>query len=91
MVARNALQRLESGLHLSATLLFDLSKSRSLQLAMGQPDRLFVERYLENTGLDLYQLYARAPGDSTWRLVADVPPSGTKRPAPLAPLPLPGK
>ncbi len=83
VVARNALQRLESGLHLSATLLFDLSKSRSLQLAAGQPDRLFVERYLENTGLDLYQLYARAPGDSAWRLVADVPPSGTKRPAPL--------
>ncbi|MEP7027922.1 MAG: HAMP domain-containing sensor histidine kinase, partial [Candidatus Eisenbacteria bacterium] len=83
VVAKNALKRLETGLHLGATLLFDLSKSRTLQLAPGERDRQFVERYLENTGLDLYQLYQRAPADSNWRLVADVTPSGTPRAAPL--------
>jgi len=83
VVAKNALQRLENGLHLSATPLFDLARSRDLQLAPGQPDRLFIERYLDNTGLDLYQLYTRAPGDSTWQLVADIAPAGSPRRVPL--------
>ena len=83
VVARNALQRLESGLHLGASPLFELARSRDLQLAPGQPDHQFIERYLENTGLDLYQLYVRAPGDSTWRQAADIAPTGRPRRAPL--------
>ena len=83
VVAKTALKRLESGLHLSAAPLFDLSRNRRLQLGPGQADRLFIERYLENTGLDLYQLYARPPGDSTWHLVADVSPAGVTRPVTL--------
>ena len=83
VVARNALQRLESGLHLSASPLFELARTRDLQLAPGQPDRQFIERYLENTGLDLYQLYVRPPGDSLWTQAADVAPTGRARRAPL--------
>jgi nitrogen fixation/metabolism regulation signal transduction histidine kinase len=78
-VARTALKRLEAGLRLSTAPLFELSRTRALALEPGQPDRMFIERYLRDTGLDLYQLYTRTPGDSTWRLVADVAPLGVTR------------
>jgi nitrogen fixation/metabolism regulation signal transduction histidine kinase len=83
VVAKNALQRLEAGLHLSASPLFELSRSRDLQLGGGQPDRQFIERYLENTGLDLYQLYRRAPGDTVWSQSVDIAPVGRPRRASL--------
>jgi nitrogen fixation/metabolism regulation signal transduction histidine kinase len=84
VVAKNALKRLEGGLRLSVVPLFDLSRqSRHLALAAGQPDRLFIERYLENTGLDLYQMYERSPEDTLWKLVADIAPVGVTRPSPL--------
>jgi nitrogen fixation/metabolism regulation signal transduction histidine kinase len=82
-VARSALKRLEAGLRLSTAPLFELSRSRSLALGVGQPDRQFVERYLRDTGLDLYQLYERAPGDSVWHLAHDVPPLGVTRAQPV--------
>ena len=83
VVAKNALDRLENDLHLDAVVLFDLARSRDLQLAPGQPDRVFIERYLENTGLDLFQVYRRAPGDSTWHLAVDLGPNGAPRRVPL--------
>ncbi len=82
-VARSSLKRMETGLRLSTTPLFELTRSRPLALADGGPDRLFVERYLRDTGLDLYQLYERAPTDSAWRLAYDVAPLGTTRAEPV--------
>jgi nitrogen fixation/metabolism regulation signal transduction histidine kinase len=82
-VARSALKRLEAGLRLSTAPLFELTRSRPLALAPGQPDRLFVERYLRDTGLDLYQLYEKPPADSVWRLASDIAPLGIVRATPV--------
>ncbi|MGH7726830.1 MAG: hypothetical protein ACREOU_15495, partial [Candidatus Eiseniibacteriota bacterium] len=82
-VARTSLRRLENGLDQSAPFLFDLSRLRVLTLEPGTPDRMLVERYLRDTGLDFYQVYARAAPDSGWRQLADVPPSQVTRATPL--------
>lgn len=82
-VARTSLRRLETGLDQSAPFLFDLSRQRTLALDPGQTDRMLIERYLRDTGLDLYQVYRSAPGDSGWRQVADVAPSQITRASPI--------
>ncbi len=82
-VARTSLRRLENGLDQSAPFLFDLSRLRPLALEPGDPDRLLIERYLRDTGLDLYQVYGRASPDSGWRQLADVPPSEVTRATPV--------
>jgi nitrogen fixation/metabolism regulation signal transduction histidine kinase len=79
VVAKNTLKHLESNLRQSSGVLFEKSRQAHLELGPGQPDRMFIERYLESAGLDLYQVYMRAPRDSTWRLAVDLPPSGVTR------------
>jgi nitrogen fixation/metabolism regulation signal transduction histidine kinase len=76
-VAKSALKRLEAGLRLSAGPLFDLSRQRRLDLSPGSSDRMFVERYLRDAGLDLYQVYEE--GEGGWRLVGDVAPAAVVR------------
>lgn len=76
-VAKTALKRLEAGLRLSAGPLFELSRQRELDLAPGRPDRLFVERYLKDTGLDLYQVYVE--DENGWRLEGDLAPPAIVR------------
>ncbi len=71
-VAKTALKRMEAGLRLSAGPLFQLSRQRQLDLAPGSTDRMFVERYLRDTGLDLYQVYVEEANG--WRLAGDVAP-----------------
>jgi len=83
VVAKNTLKHLESNLRQSSGVLFDKARQPRLALAPGQPDRMFIQRYLESAGLDLYQVYARAPRDSVWRLALDLPPEGVTRATPL--------
>ncbi len=73
-VAKASLKRLESGLRLSAGPLFDISRQRPLELAPERPDRIFVERFLKDAGLDLYQVYR--PDSSGWHRVVDLAPTG---------------
>ena len=80
-VAKTALKRLEAGLRLSAGPLFELSRQRELNLSPAHPDRLFVERYLKDTGLDLYQVYEE--GADGWRLAGDVAPPAVVRAEPV--------
>ena len=76
-VAKTALKRMEAGLRLSAGPLFELSRQRELDLAPESPDRMFVERYLRDTGLDLYQVYVETADG--WRLTGDVAPPSVVR------------
>jgi nitrogen fixation/metabolism regulation signal transduction histidine kinase len=76
-VAKTALKRLEAGLRLSAGPLFQLSRQRNLDLGPGSPDRMFVERYLKDTGLDLYQVYEE--DEDGWHLVGDLAPPSVVR------------
>jgi nitrogen fixation/metabolism regulation signal transduction histidine kinase len=76
-VAKTALKRMEAGLRLSAGPLFQLSRQRELDLSPEGKDRMFVERYLRDTGLDLYQVYVEdAEG---WHLAGDVAPPSVVR------------
>ena len=79
VVAKNTLKHLESNLRQSSGVLFEKSRQPGLALGPGTPDRMFIERYLESAGLDLYQVYERAPRDSVWRLAVDLPPAGVTR------------
>ncbi len=83
VVAKNTLKHLESNLRQSSGVLFEKARQPNLALKPGQPDRLFIQRYLESAGLDLYQVYERAPRDSVWRLALDLPPEGVTRAVPL--------
>ncbi|MEO6463064.1 MAG: HAMP domain-containing sensor histidine kinase [Candidatus Eisenbacteria bacterium] len=76
-VAKTALKRMEAGLRLSAGPLFELSRQRELDLSPGSTDRMFVERYLRDTGLDLYQVYVE--DDDGWHLAGDVAPPAVVR------------
>jgi two-component system, NtrC family, nitrogen regulation sensor histidine kinase NtrY len=76
-VAKTALKRMEAGLRLSAGPLFEVSRQRELDLAPGSSDRMFVERYLRDTGLDLYQVYVEE--EDGWHLAGDVAPPAVVR------------
>ena len=78
-VAKSALKRMEGGLHVSADRLFEMARSRPLDLAPEGTDRLFIRRYLKITGLDVFQIYRWNAADSAWALDADVPPEGVLR------------